>query len=139
MMPDHVSALVAYLRTNSDVTAIAPAARIGMEIPSGAQMPRSNVIIRKSGGAGSDDYAPYYRGRVDIHCYGANGYETMRLARAVQAALIPQDRKSTRIHAQGCVIAGVGMESGHIGLETPEGWSYVVTVYSLQVYEVAVV
>lgn len=139
MMPDYTSALVAYLRATTVVTDIVPATRIGMEIPSGAEMPRSNVIVRKSGGAGSSANMPYYRARVDIQCYGANGFETMRLARAVQSALIPQDRKSTRIQAQGCVIAGVGMESGHIGLETPEGWSYVVAAYSLMVYELAVV
>lgn len=138
MIPDYVSALVAHLRGAEIVTTIVPAARIAMEINSAEGLPRSNVIVRKAGGSGSDVSMPYYRGRLDIHCYGATGYEAMRLARAIQAALIPEDRKSTRIHAQDCVIASVGMESGHIGLETPEGWPFVLTVYSLTIYEVAV-
>lgn len=137
-MPDYAAALVAHLRDHPAPAGIVPPARIAMELDDAGNMPQSWVLVRKAGGPGSHGAAPYYRARVDIQCYGATGYEAFRVARAVQAALVPVDRRSTRIHRHGCVIPRVWMESGHLGLETPEGWPFVQTAYALNVYEVEV-
>lgn len=138
MMPDYAAAVVAHLRANSALTNIVPSTRIVMEMPNATGMPQSWVLVRKSGGTGSIASHPYYRARLDFHCYGASAYEAFRVSRAVQAALIPENRVSTRIHAQDCVIANVAMESGHVALEAQEGWPFVLSVYGFLVYEVEV-
>lgn len=138
MMPDYAAAIVSRLRADAALTAIVPASRIVMEMPDAKGMPQSWVLVRKAGGTGAIGSHPYHRTRIDVHSYGATGFEAFRVSRAVQAALIPTERQSTRIHAHGCVIASVAMESGHMGLEAQEGWPFVLSSYALTVYEVEV-
>ena len=61
----------------------------GLELPvsEAASMPRKAVVLRLSGGPGSNDYARIGRVRVDVWCYGQNFSQALEVQQLVQDAL----------------------------------------------------
>lgn len=91
MIEDLLAALVAYLRADAGVAALAGQRVYALELPpeEAANMPRHAVVLSPSGGF-VPDYTHSLRldsARVDVFSYGATPFEAMRLRRAVRAAL----------------------------------------------------
>lgn len=97
MSADVIAALVAFLKADSGVAALAGARVFGLELPASeaVSMPRKAVVLQTSGGvrltAGS--YARHDTQRVDAFAYGETPFEAEALRRAVFDALKPLRRE----------------------------------------------
>ena len=105
MSADPIAALVAFLKADAGVIALAGTRVFGLELPAteAAPMPRKAVVLQASGGpslaAGS--YLEHDTQRVDAFSYGETPFEAQRLRRAVFDALKPLRRvvvTSTLLH-----------------------------------------
>jgi hypothetical protein len=124
--PDHVAALVARLRTSSDVMALCPNETVGgrtvrrvaarmRPVEEPEDWGHAAAIVREAGGTGDDDGPPIEVARVDVLCYAATEARAAAAARTVDAFLQPLDRRTPRgFTAAGCRVAGIKRVSGLI-------------------------
>lgn len=121
MSADVVAALVAFLKADAGVAALAGSRVFGLELPAGeaASMPRHAVVLRASGGpsltAGS--YAEHATQRIDAFSYGATPFEAERLRRTVFDGLKPLQR----VVAAGVLVHWVDPAGGWSTLRDPDG------------------
>lgn len=96
MSADPILALIAILKADAGVAALAGARVFGDELPASetATQPRKAIVVRSSGGpslaAGS--YLEHDSQRVDLLSYGETPFEAGRLRRAVFDTLKPLRR-----------------------------------------------
>ena len=133
MSADVISGLIAWLKADAGVAALAGTRVFGLELPGteAASMPRHAVVIKASGGlsitAGS--YAEHASQRVDAFCHGATPYQAESLRRAVDDALKPLRRAVS----SGCLIHWVEPAGGFATLRDPDG-HWPVAFQSFQVF-----
>lgn len=105
MSADVIAALVALLKADGEVAALADTRVFGTELPpaEARQMPRNAIVIQPSGGvpltAGS--YAEHDAQRIDLFAFGRTPFEADALRRAASRALRSTRRSvwgSTLIH-----------------------------------------
>lgn len=147
-LPDWKGALISRLRALSDVTALCPATRIVGTLPGAtvgknaeaAAMPTFAIaVVKVPGGFGAEPTLPLRRPRLDLFCYGASGYEAMRLWRTVQAALEPPSRQGIAFTAAGCRVLDITCVSDPAEAVDPQTqWPFVQASYVLTINEVAV-
>lgn len=88
--PDPIAALVAFLKADADVAALAGTRVFAGELPrtENTAMPRQAVVLGPAGGGAlGGGYQRYGDGRVDAYCYGATPRESWVLYLAVHVAL----------------------------------------------------
>ena len=90
MSEDIIGALVTFLKTSSDVTALVGDRVFGIELPGAeaASMPRKTVVLSPSGGVSlaAGSYMNHDTQRIDAFSYGETLFEADRLRRAVYDA-----------------------------------------------------
>lgn len=141
MQPDAVVALVAYLRADTQVAALAAGRVYGAELPpqEAAQMPRKAVVVTAAGGGttgpGARSYLPLGTVRVDVRCYGETQYEAMKVWRAVHGAL----KRLGRCPQGEALLHAAYEEAGPLQTREPEvGWPLVLSVWEALVAEMAI-
>jgi hypothetical protein len=95
--PNHVNALVAFLRADADVAARVSARVFGPDgVPKSqnTSMPQPAIVVSAAGGLGAIGaaYQDYSDKRVDIACYGRTQAESYSLFLAVRQALKDMQR-----------------------------------------------
>lgn len=122
--PDITGALIARIRSITEITALA-STRISAELQDAWDpMPRHAVRIRQTGGPPPDINVNILRSRFDVWCYGSTGREASRLLDIVIPALCP-DQSQRSGFAQGSVkVYDVQPEAGPISGRTEENWPY---------------
>lgn len=87
MSEDIIGALVTFLKTSSDVTALVGDRVFGIELPGAeaASMPRKAVVLSPSGGVSlaAGSYMNHDTQRVDAFSFGETLFEADRVRRAV--------------------------------------------------------
>jgi len=123
-MTDVLSALIAYLKADTELAALVGARVYGGELPEAdvVSMPRNCVVARLAGGTERSTSARIKRVRVDLFSYGGDGYkEAGQVDGAVADALSDLRRatySSTLLQASGY--------GGPFQLKEPiHGWKYV--------------
>lgn len=140
MIPDHIEALVTYLKLDADVTSVATARIFGGELPEGETpfMPRSAVVLLHAGGLGAigSGVQRYGDVRVDVRTYGA----TPKLASDVWRAVHPALKNLLReVHAE-TLLHWAKPSGGPISLRDPDThWPYVLSSWQVLRSEVVVV
>lgn len=116
---DPLAALVAYLRADALVAALAGARVYGGELPGSetVDMPQAAVVLTPAGGY-ADRFAYMELGepRIDVRCYDSTPYLAHRLYRTVHGALKHMTRNvqgSTMLHC-------ATLESSVEGLRDPD-------------------
>ena len=137
MMPDWLAAVIAYLQADPDVTALCPAAAIRQTPPNDLGAPTYAVSVQRSGGYGARATVPLMDTRVDVRCYGPTPYESVRLWRAVHAAL-EGDRQANGFTAAGCRVLNITLSSAPIDDLVDESWPLTIASYEMLVSEVMV-
>jgi hypothetical protein len=104
-MQDIVAALVALLKADAGVAALAGARVFGGELPKTETkpMPRKAIVLEPSGGPSltAGTFVEHDTQRIDLFAYGETPFEANRLLRTAHAALKPVRRAvfaSTLIH-----------------------------------------
>lgn len=140
---DHVGAVVARLRAVTNLLTLCPDQVVGnvtVKRIAGEfrplDKPQRAVTVLDSGGFGGE--MPLDRPRVSVYCYAGSGYEAAKLARLVQAALVPLDRQETMFIAAGVVVTNVTKVTGFLPLPlskplSDKGWHCRVTDFLLLV------
>ncbi|MFQ5775862.1 MAG: DUF3168 domain-containing protein [Kiloniellaceae bacterium] len=105
MSADPIAAVVAFLKADAGVAALAGTRVFGLELPAAeaANMPRKAVVLRASGGPSlaAGTYLDHDSQRIDLVSYGETPFEAERLRRAIFDALKPVARlvvNSTLVH-----------------------------------------
>jgi hypothetical protein len=118
-MADLEGALVAYLKTDAFIAAMAGTRVFGGELPEAetASMPRACIVLRASGGVSltGESYLEHDTQRVDVFAFGPTPREATRLMRAAFYALRSLRRS---VHA-GCLIHWANAASGSIAGREP--------------------
>lgn len=141
--PDHVAAVIARLRLVTNIMALCGDVTVGGKTykrvsgnfrPVGE--PKHGIAVLDAGGLPAD--MPLARPNVSILHYGGSGLEAAKLARLVQATLVPLSRQDTWFVAADCVVTDVQRASGFVpvpltGPLADAGWhcravDYVLTV-----------
>lgn len=116
---DLEGALVAFLKANPFVAAIAGGRVFGGELPVAetAAMPRHAVVVRASGGVSltGESYLDHDTQRIDVFAFGPTPREATRLMRAAFYALRSLRRS---VHA-GCLIHWANAASGSLAGREP--------------------
>lgn len=141
--PDFIGAVIARLRSISEVTALTSTRISGQTqvdwFPD-KTVARHAIVVRRAGGTDEPDI-DHFLPRVDVRCYGATEYEAGRLARIVKPALCPTRHSGNRTgFTQGdCRVLDVAYEAGPISLPEPEtGWWTVTGSYRFRISEIPV-
>ncbi len=91
MEADVIAALIAVLKADPQVAALAGTRVFGIELPAGqaASMPRKCLVLQPSGGTTltGGSYVEHTAQRVDLFAYGETPWEAHRLSRAAAVAL----------------------------------------------------
>lgn len=89
MIPDPIAEIVALLKDDPDVSAIAGARVFGGGLSTSArgQMPQAAVVVTPAGGPGRRGYNRYRVTRVDTTCYGATLKQSAQLHNVVREVL----------------------------------------------------
>jgi len=118
-MSDPVSAIVAILKADSAVSALAGTRVYGEELPQAEAdaMPRKGVVIRSSGGVSPvRGRMRHTGGRVDAICWAETPYQANLLNRAVFDALKSVLRRRVALDAGGVLIHWIEDASGPLSL-----------------------
>lgn len=95
-MVDPLSALIAYLKADSALTALVGARVFGAELDrrENASMPRACVVVSPAGGGfiGLENQV-YADSRVDVDCYGATPYAAWQVYLAAEEAMETLERE----------------------------------------------
>lgn len=122
-MADIVAALVAILKADAAVAALAGDRVHGIELPAGeaAAMPGKGVVVRPAGGISPvGGYAEHTGGRVDVISWGETPYEAERLAGAVYLALKGQRRAVVATGAGDVLVHWIEEAGGRLSLRDAE-------------------
>lgn len=128
---DPLAALVAYLASDSEVSALVGTRVFGQELPPGEaqQMPRPCVVVQAAGGFGERSDVPVQTLRVDARCYGRTLHEAMAVHLAVYGALKKRLRRSQQGDA---LLHSAIMEGGPRPLRDPDAdWPFVLSSWQL--------
>ena len=128
---DPIGALIAYLKTQSNVTDHTSTRIFGQELPRSevSNMPRKCVVIASAGGIRGHIGATTYREvRIDVRCYGESPKQAMDLHIATDTTLVDIVGK-----AQGnTYIYDAVLETGALSLRDPDlDFAYVTAPYLL--------
>lgn len=138
---DLVGALIAHLRSYSELTALVGGAspRISAQLQDAWPMPTGAVLLRKTGGTPADDEYTMgrRRTRIDVFCYGTTGRNADRVWAMVDAILVPQQgtRASFKrtVDGQTVRVDDIVPESDAIAdVEADTGWNRVVASYQVR-------
>lgn len=124
-MTDPVATVIAFLKADSAVSALAGTNVYGMEVPRDAvpAQPEYLIVVRSVGGHAARDYLPISRVMFDIFSYGNSLYRASQLDLAVYAAL----KAIRRVVADGSLIHNAEVNAGAISLRDPgTNWPYMV-------------
>ncbi|MEZ5790505.1 MAG: DUF3168 domain-containing protein [Nitratireductor sp.] len=106
-MSDPVSAIVAILKADSAVAALAETRIHGEELPQAVAdaMPKKGVVIRSAGGfSPARGTLRHTGGRIDAICWGETPYEANRMNRAVFDCLKTVRRQRVALDAGAMLI-----------------------------------
>lgn len=123
LIPNHIQATVAWLRSLSQVTAICPSRLITAKRSSIPAL-SWGIVPTMAGGFGAaqgtsmQDF-PLNRLRVDLKLFGPTEHDVARLYQVVHPAFIPFDRRSYGFTAEGCQVTHVWHEGGPTELIDP--------------------
>lgn len=119
MMADLEGGLVAFLKADPFVAALAAGRVFGGELPASetASMPRPAIVVKASGGVSllGDTFVDHDTQRVDVFTFGPTPREAGRVMRAAFYALRSLRRS---VHA-GCLIHWANAASGSIAGREP--------------------
>ena len=130
-MVDYIKAVIEYLKTDTDVTALVDTRIYGGELPQDeiGEQPRKAVVIVASGGAEDNSYLPIIRPNIEVYCYGETYFEAGKVDRAVFDAMKSIDREV----AGGAIIFSATCTAGGIQLRDELGWGIMWRGYQLVV------
>jgi len=123
--PDPVSEIVALLKADAGVAALAAARVYSGGLPTnGLSMPQAAVVVSPAGGPGRRAFLPYRNTRVDTTCYGATLHGSWQLHLAVREVLENMGRS-------GSLFSAIVSSDGANAIDPVELWpvcyaSYVV-------------
>ena len=125
--PDVVAAVIARLRSFSEITALTSTRITARSQPSWSGMPTYSVIARPRGGPEWKPNLNLMISRFDVLCYGATDAQSAALWRQLDAVLCPgQERRaafSQTVDGVTCRVGSVEHESMPItGTEDETGW-----------------
>jgi hypothetical protein len=119
---DYKSAVIDYLRSRSEMTAVVSAEHIVGRVPDLTGDPKFNwLAIVAAGGRDSIYNMPLTFPHLDAHCMGVNGYESMRIWRTMKGVLDHASYRMDGFIAQGCRVdsirVGLPYEMPDIGVK----------------------
>lgn len=124
--PDLIGALVALLKADAGVAALAGTRVFGLELPRDQvdAMPRKGVIVRPSGGVSPlGGYVEATAERVDAISWGGTPYEADRVSMAVLVALRRARRQVVDVAGTGVLIHSAEEAGGRLSIRDEEtGW-----------------
>jgi len=122
MSADIIAALVAHLKADAGVAALAGTRVVGIELPQSQvpDMPRKCVVLQPSGGVSPiGGYARHTGQRIDAVSWGETPFEAETLRRAVFAAFKPLQRATIN----GVLVHWVADGGGAVSRRDPDtGW-----------------
>ena len=130
MIQDHVTAVMEYLKADSDIVALVGTRVFGIELPELETnfMPRKAIVIKQSGGDGSGGYLEHSSPRIDIFCYG----ETPHQARTVRREVFDVLKQLIRTVTDSTLINSISPEGGPLDLRDPDTqWPVVFESYQV--------
>lgn len=124
--PDPVGELVALLKADAAVTALAGTRVFSGGIPANGrgEMPQATVVLTPAGGPGRRGYNRYRRTRVDTTCYGATLKQSWQLHLAVRELL-------EGLHRNGSIFWAQVTSDGANALDPAEQWPTCYASYSV--------
>ena len=150
-LPDILGALVARLRSFSEITALTstaagyvnpagnPATRVSAQRGDNWKMPTHAVVLRLAGGPADDMAVRFKRTRVDVECFGPNAFEAARLWRTVDPALLWGASGLNGFRQAGCRVDSVEREGGpNLVTDDSLGWPFILSSYIVRWAELAV-
>lgn len=136
-MVDPIAAVLAVLKADADVAALAANRVFGGEVPRTEveHMPRAAVVVSGAGGPGGYAYMDFAKVRIDVDCYAATPRDAWLLHLAVRTKL----KHLRRTHAKGVLIHSADVSAdGSSGVDPETDWPVTVSSYLLSVAEIAV-
>jgi hypothetical protein len=137
-MVDLVGAVVAFLKADGGVAALAGTRVYGGELPKSESatppMPRAAAVVKEAGGGVlGQAYQEHGDVRLDVICYGATPYEASRLSGAVYTAL----KNLKRVKITGVLIHWATASSKATGARDPDtDWPLSVSSWQVLVAEI---
>lgn len=131
-IPDHISALRAFLLADPQTAALIGTRVFGDTLPRQETnlMPRACVVIRSAGGPGTGETIALADNRVDVRCFGANAVEAAQVYRTIFTAL---KWACQRASIGDTLIHSVTPEAGPISLTEPEaGWPFILSSWRVK-------
>lgn len=135
-IPDPITALVQFLKNDTDTAAATGSRIFGSELPEGqvVSMPRACIVLRLSGGGllTADSYIELNDPRVDILCYGQTPYLAQSVYQPMQSALKQMRRNVTG----SALLHWAKASSGASALRDPDTeWPMVFSVWQVLISE----
>lgn len=131
-MPSVISALISFLKADSEVNTISSGRVFGGELPQAEviSMPRTAIVLRQSGGGfmSGRSYIEINDPRVDILCYGSTPSQADAVYRAMHPAL-----KQMRRNVRGnCLLHWAHRTTSPLSLRDPDAeWPMVLSVWQV--------
>lgn len=138
LIQDGLGAVVAYLKAQSDISALLSERVFGMELPEdeAVSMPRKAIVIRHAGGIGVDSCMDMFRLRLDFFNYGETPFEAQKTWRTLRPILRDMERNVT----SATMLFNATHSAGPIPFRDPDGkWPVVVDTWVLRIKETAVI
>lgn len=135
MIQDHVTAVVEYLKADSDIVALVGTRVFGIELPEAEAdfMPRKAIVVKQSGGAGSGGWLEHSTPRMDVFCYG----ETPHQARTVRREVYDVLKQLIRTVIDSTLINSISPSGLPLDLRDPDTqWPVVFESYQVFAAEV---
>jgi hypothetical protein len=121
--PDVVAAVVARLRTFTEITDLTSTRITARLQPSWSGMPTYAVLIRPAGGPPGKPQINLLVSRLDLFCYGATEAQAAALWRQVDAILCPGQERLTKFTQGDCHVGVIVRESMPTsGIEDDTRW-----------------
>lgn len=139
-VPDPVTAIVAFLRADAEVSALVGTRVFGGELPDAesVSMPRKAAVVSAIGspaGVGTRSLVEAGTVRMDVRSYGETPYEAIRVHWAVYEAL----KHMSRTVQDGTLLHDAVIEGGPLSLRDPDtDWPFALGSYRVLAAEVAV-
>lgn len=127
---DVIESLIALLREDPEVLAVAGDRIYGGRVPQHAQeeMPMPSVVLRYAGGIQAQDFVPLQRPRVDVTYYGRTPQEADSLRRTAHPVLKSLRRRTV----SGVLLYSAQEDGGPVaGSEQSTNWPYSFTSWTV--------
>lgn len=138
-MPDHIGALVTFLKANSALNTLVGGRIFGGSLPAAQtqHMPRKAVVLTASGGGQwlNASYAQATERRIDVRCFGENEAQADAVHRHVWPLLKGMTREQV---GEAVLFSTTPYTSGFNLIEPSTDWPFVLCYYGVKVSEVAV-